>query len=203
MALRIIVFDTETTGFPRPSLPLEDQPYVTEFAGICLEWDAEAGTLTEIKREDQLIRPLISIPRECVQLNGIDDAMVAHSPTFADRAAHLHQLFGWAHVAVAHNLDFDQKILENEFERAGLPRQFLPGMTFDTMKSTVDFCAIPNGKGSFKYPTLTELHKKLFGVPFGGAHRAMADVEATCYILQALLAVGVWQPQEPTVHSLF
>ena len=33
----------------------------------------------------------------------------------------------------------------------------------DTMKLSVDYCQIPGGRGGrFKYPSLTDLHKKLF-----------------------------------------
>ena len=41
-------------------------------------------------------------------------------------------------------------------------------------------CQIPGGRyGKFKLPTLTELHQFLFDKPFGEAHNATADVEAT------------------------
>ena len=38
--------------------------------------------------------------------------------------------------------------------------------------------------GGFKYPSLTDLHQKLFGEPFKEAHNASADVEATtrCFL---------------------
>ncbi|MFC2110429.1 DNA polymerase III subunit alpha, partial [Bacteroidota bacterium] len=45
---------------------------------------------------------------------------------------------------------------------------------------TAQMCQIPGGRGGkFKLPTLTELHNYLFGVDFGEAHNATADVEAT------------------------
>ena len=46
-------------------------------------------------------------------------------------------------------------------------------------------CRIPGGRGGkFKLPTLTELHEYLFDEPFGEAHNATADVEATtrCFL---------------------
>src|SRR5690606_6210777 len=43
-----------------------------------------------------------------------------------------------------------------------------------------DFCQIPGGRGGgFKWPTLSELHNKLFNTPFDEAHNAAADVNAT------------------------
>lgn len=35
-----------------------------------------------------------------------------------------------------------------------------------TMKSSVDFCHIPNAYGRYKWPNLDELHNCLFGVGF-------------------------------------
>jgi len=47
-------------------------------------------------------------------------------------------------------------------------------------EATASMCQIAGGRGGkFKLPTLTELHHYLFGVGFGDAHNATADVEAT------------------------
>ncbi|MGY0408330.1 MAG: DNA polymerase III subunit alpha, partial [Polaribacter sp.] len=52
-------------------------------------------------------------------------------------------------------------------------------------EKTALMCQIPGGRGGkFKLPTLTELHHHLFGVGFGEAHNATADVAATtrCFL---------------------
>ena len=52
-------------------------------------------------------------------------------------------------------------------------------------EDTAALCQIPGGRGGkFKLPTLTELHQYLFNEPFGEAHNATADVEATtrCFL---------------------
>ena len=52
-------------------------------------------------------------------------------------------------------------------------------------EATASMCQIAGGRGGkFKLPTLTELHNYLFGVGFGDAHNATADVEATtrCFL---------------------
>ena len=48
---------------------------------------------------------------------------------------------------------------------------------FCTMKSSVNFCAIPGFKG-YKWPKLIELYRKLFSKDFN-PHNALDDVEAT------------------------
>ena len=59
------------------------------------------------------------------------------------------------------------------------PLQELPVLDTCT-EYTAQLCQIPGGRGGkFKLPTLTELHQFLFNTPFGEAHNATADVEAT------------------------
>ena len=48
---------------------------------------------------------------------------------------------------------------------------------FCTMKTSTELCAIP-GRYGFKWPTLAELHQRLFGTIPAGAHAAGSDVEA-------------------------
>jgi DNA polymerase III epsilon subunit-like protein len=80
---------------------------------------------------------------------------------------------------VGHNVGFDRPIVINEYIRLK-SRQNLSGLpTYCTMKSTVEFCRIPRYGGGFKWPTLQELHRKLFGSPLALAHDAQADVR-TC-----------------------
>ena len=48
----------------------------------------------------------------------------------------------------------------------------------DTMKESIDFCAIPFLQG-YKYPKLQELYLKLFRKEFSNAHNSSADTQAT------------------------
>ena len=49
-----------------------------------------------------------------------------------------------------------------------------------TMMGSTKFCKIPKPSGQgFKWPTLMELHTKLFDKGFEDAHDAMADITAT------------------------
>jgi len=196
--MHIIVFDTETTGLPSPQLTLAEQPYICQFGALLIECDMTARRLIEVERVDQLIRPLAPIPMECTRIHGITDDMVAGSPTFAEYVDQLIMLFHKADVAVAHNLSFDQSIIEYELERLGRSKKFLPEQLFDTMVSTKHLCRLPGRHGNYKSPTLMELHEFLFQREFAGAHNAMEDVLATARCMQELLKRGVFQPAEPT-----
>ena len=73
-----------------------------------------------------------------------------------------------------------------EFYRENVSNTLQELPVLDTCtEHTAGLCQIPGGRGGrFKLPTLTELHKFLFGVPFSEAHNATADVEATtrCFL---------------------
>ena len=79
---------------------------------------------------------------------------------------------------VAHNISFDEKIIGAEFLRRSVDSDFEMTPKLCTMKASTDYCAIPGPYG-YKWPKLSELHIKLFGLDFAGAHDAFADIEAT------------------------
>ena len=83
-----------------------------------------------------------------------------------------------ATCAVAHNVSFDEKVLGAEALRLGLPHPLRQKPMRCTMKESTRFCALPGRYGDFKYPNLSELHRKLFNKTFDGAHNALADVRA-------------------------
>ena len=79
----------------------------------------------------------------------------------------------------------------------------------DTMKLTTEFVGIPNSRGrsGFKYPSMTELHYKLFNRGFEGAHDALVDVEALARCFFKLQEIGVLgfkeDDSEISTESLF
>jgi DNA polymerase III epsilon subunit-like protein len=81
---------------------------------------------------------------------------------------------------IAHNIDFDWHILQNECqkEKISIPKTAYP-LLYCTMKRSVDMCRIPKTHASGnKYPKLCELYKYLFGEdPEVVLHEAGNDVE--------------------------
>ena len=79
---------------------------------------------------------------------------------------------------IAHNLDFDTRVLGAEFTRLDIesPLSALP--TYCTMQSTVDLCKLPKRGSGYKWPSLQELHLHLFGKGFPDGHTALNDVRA-------------------------
>ncbi|MBT5017009.1 3'-5' exonuclease [Candidatus Peregrinibacteria bacterium] len=199
--MKVIIFDTETTGLPNGGNDLDLQPYVCQFAAITYEYDG--ASWQEVEVLDLLVRPEIPIPLMATTIHGITDEMVMDKPAFTEIASQIVEAFQKADVAVAHNLSFDQKILEIELMRASLSKQFLPSQTFDTMTETKELCQLPGRHSNFKAPRLMELHQFLFSEKFDRAHNALNDVKATARCLQELAVRSVFIAEEPSQGALF
>ena len=83
---------------------------------------------------------------------------------------------------IAHNIQFDEKILGAELLRTGCPNLVETKERQCTMQGATNYCRLPGPYG-YKWPTLQELYLKLFNERFEGAHRALIDVRACarCY----------------------
>jgi len=204
-AMKLLVFDTETTGIPSSKAELAAQPWIIQFACIIYEYDFISKELKEVSRMDQLIKPDVEVTYETTQLTGISNQMLEGAPKFAEVVDQILEAFASADVAVAHNIEFDQKMVEIELARAGRPTKFLPEKIFDTMKQTRDLCRLPGrmGSGSYKNPRLAELHTFLFDRSFENAHNAMYDVIATGNCLGELLKRSHFVLEPKTQNSLF
>ena len=138
-----------------------------------------------IKMTDTIISP------GATRIHGITMAMsLAEGKPIADALAAFRGSLEQADVLVAHNMKFDFNVLGAEFYRDIRENPLADVAHYCTMEAATDYCALP-GKYSNKWPTLAELHHKLFSRPFDGAHNAAVDVSVTRQCYFALLARGV------------
>jgi len=202
--VKILVFDTETTGFINKKDPsLDSQPYIIQFAGIL--WELKDGVYTEIERKNIMIKPPISIPYGASQVHHIYDIDIKDAPIMANQIDEIMDFLWQADAIIWHNIEYDEDMIKLELKRLEKLHLYAPDQVICTMKTTVDYCAIQWNGLRFKYPKLWELHKKLFGEYFVWAHDAMVDVEATqkCFLeleKQWILSVTGWKQE---VMSLF
>jgi DNA polymerase III subunit epsilon len=178
-----LFFDTETTGIPRnykaPLTDLENWPRMVQIAWLLTD---EAGE--EIDSAEFIIQPQgFTIPKDAAEIHGITTEMALRDGVDITQVlATLTPHIDAARVLIAHNMAFDEKILGAEYLRAGLANPLEGKQRSCTMQSATDFCQLP-GRYGHKWPTLHELHLKLFNRSFEGAHRALVDVRAcvSCY----------------------
>lgn len=184
----ILFFDTETTGTPQNyKAPITDSsnwPRLVQLAWIMAD---KSGNI--LKKKSVIIRPSgFSIPADAAAVHGITTEKAEREGVLLhDVLEEFEMDLSFAGQIVGHNIDFDQHIVGAELYRLGMNSGILMDKPcICTMKSSTDFCAIPNPNpyfGGYKWPSLQELYRKLFGHEFTGAHDALADITATkeCY----------------------
>lgn len=178
-----LVFDTETTGLPKnwkaPVTDLENWPRVIQLAW---QFHDESGNM--LSAHNYLIQPQgFTIPPASAAIHQIttERAMEQGKP-LAEVLETFTQFLAQTPRLVAHNYSFDSMVLGAEYLRMGQENPFPKQKYTCTMQETIDFVAIP-GKYGNKWPTLQELHTKLFGTGFEDGHDARVDVAITakCY----------------------
>jgi DNA polymerase III epsilon subunit-like protein len=187
-----LFFDTETTGIPRnykaPVSDLANWPRVIQLAFLLTDG---AGVLQAAQQF--LIKPEgFAIPADATRVHGIttEHALAKGVPLGAALGEFLACLKS-AQTLVAHNMAYDENVLGAEFLRAKLANPLPKAKRFCTMQAATNFCALPGRYGNFKWPSLSELHVKLFGKDFKGAHGAQPDVQACATCFFALRAKGI------------
>lgn len=178
-----LFFDTETTGLPAnwnaPVSNSRNWPRMVQLA--CLLCDEE-GTILE--ERNYIIKPEgYTIPSQVVRIHGISTERANREGVdLAMVLTDFQSLCEKATYLVAHNMEFDEKILGAEYHRKIGKNPLISKPKLCTMKqpSIIQYCAIsPIRYGSYKWPSLSELHYKVFGTSFSDQHNAAADIKAT------------------------
>ena len=150
-----VVVDVETTGLGRIDR-------IVEIAIVTLDPE----TWETVDEFDTLINPERDVGR--TDLHGISASMVEAAPTFSEIVPAIASRLHGA-VLVAHNLMFDARMLQQEFDRLGVV--FDPGNGFCTLRATRN-----------KLPQACDQ----FGILLSQHHRALADARATAELVNNL-----------------
>lgn len=184
--MKILFFDTETTGFPSRSLNIDDpkQPAICQLAAMLMEGDKLINQISCIvKVGDKTIHPgaekVHGISQDYSNEVGLDPLMAVML---------FHAMLLKADQLVAHNLDFDLAMMRIEYVRHNLDDKFLDAIDgYCTMTNSTDICQLPGKFGKFKWPKLEEAYKILVDENgFEGAHDALVDVRACIEVYKKL-----------------
>lgn len=119
------------------------------------------------------IHPRQAIPKRIEDLTGITDEQVAQAPSFSEVAPEILKLLK-GRTFVAHNINFDYRILSYHLQKQGFPALNQPGL--DTLE--LFRLAFPQAK-SYQLSQLAAEE----GVPLARAHQAFDDAKATADLL--------------------
>ena len=203
---RYLIFDVETTGLlPRSQkngvvVPISEYPHILQISFAVYDI-TEKKIIREYNAYVKVAEDVV-IPDEVTKLTGISREMVNEKGrSIVDVLEKFYEMYMFCHGLVAHNMEFDEKMILVELERNRerimkvAPYCFhtfnntfekVHGIErFCTMKKGTDLCNImvpsklPNGKPRKKWPRLGELYQQLFpGENVEGFHNSMVDVLA-------------------------
>ena len=123
-----------------------------------------------------LVNPEIPIQPFVVKLTGINNEMLRSAPKFFEVAKRIIEMTNDC-VLVAHNAEFDYRILRTEFRRLG----------YDFNQKTL--CTVELSKKLLPEQTSHSLGKlvRALGIPMADRHRASGDAMATVKLFKMLL----------------
>ncbi|HAD79118.1 MAG TPA: DNA polymerase III subunit alpha, partial [Flavobacteriaceae bacterium] len=199
-----LIYDTETTGLPKDwNAPISDSDNWPRCIQIAWQLHDEMGQI--IEHQDYLVRPDgFDIPYDSERIHGIStDLATEKGVSLKEVLDKFNEVLGKAKFIVGQNLGFDINIMGAEFYRLNYENNLAEKPVLDTCTEvTAELLKLPGGRGGrYKLPTLTELHQYLFGVPFGEAHNATADVEATTRCFFELIRKGIFTKNELEVED--
>ena len=198
--MKYAVIDTETSGlfdFSKPA-DAEGQPRLAELAMLFWETgepEISAFTHIYVEPEGWTMAP------EMEAVNGLtQDFLAEHGQPLAAVLALYTDAIKAGYIVVAHNAQYDTKVMRGELRRLGLPDLFEMTPNICTMRAATQICAIPkkNGKG-VKFPKLEEAYRhfqKADMPPLEGPGKALRDAHACLAVLQALDAAQALPPAE-------
>ena len=191
------IVDTETSGLFNFALPAdaEGQPRLAHLAMIFVDANLQEESVVDllVKPEGWTMPPDIAainhLPQELLMEKGLPVAHVLQAYTDAvDRGR----------IIVAHNAQYDTKVLRGELRRAGMDDRFEQTPNICTMRALTDICQIPKASGrGFKFPKLSEAMAH-FKIKQEGAHSAGGDARSALELFRKLKELG--KCPEPSVN---
>lgn len=176
-----LIYDTETTGLPKKfDAPLTDFDNWPRLVQLAWQLHDDNGHL--IEAHNHIVIPEgFTIPFNAEKVHGISTKRAQEEGIpLGEVLEKFNKVVDRCKYVIGHNIEFDINIVGCEFLRKEVESTLTEKDTIDTKDESTQYCAIPGGRGGqYKYPTLSELHEKLFGSRFDDAHNAAADVEAT------------------------
>ena len=185
--MKILVFDTETTGLPKDySITAYQSPNNWPHI-VSISWAViDSTTNTVVKSHSYIVRPdKWTIPTEASNIHGITQAQALN---FGIPLRDVMEAFNGEQfdVMVAHNMKFDLNVVVNAILwDLGIPFNGFTKRKFCTMEIGKTMCKLP-GRYGHKYPKLSELYTHVVGHPpkTDQLHNALFDTLYLCEIVQ-------------------
>lgn len=200
--MRILVFDTETTGLPQTKIlnpdTLHQWPNIVQFSYII--FDVSLNQIIESKDYIIKVPENIKISEDSAKIHRITNEISSNSgiPIYEALSEFFYYLKETDYV-IGHNINFDINMIKVELLRIIFNNLVDQSVIKDykynlhyisnykniycTLQESIDICNIKAidkfGKEYLKYPKLIELHQKLFNSNPSDLHNSFIDILVT------------------------
>lgn len=202
--MRVLVFDTETTGLPKTKIINPDTlnlwPHIVQFSYVI--YDTEINDIIETSNTVVKLEYGISIPEDSTKIHGITNESSQQNGIYLDIIlekffCHLRNV----DLLVGHNVSFDINMIKVELLRLIYEKNLIISENdikvykynlhlltnynniCCTLKDSINLCNIKAinkfGKEYTKFPRLLELHQKLFESIPNNLHNSFNDILVT------------------------
>ncbi len=173
---RVVCFDTETTN--------EYNAFAVSIALILYNIETE----TVEKEFYSLVNPLADISYGATEVHGISIEDVRNEKTFEELEQEITSIFREADMLIGHNVEFDLKVMEREYERINKVNPLVNVPYFDTMKLGKNTIKALDIKGKVKAPRLEEA-VAFYGIeePEGMYHNALVDTDMCLRVFRHMI----------------
>lgn len=184
------VIDTETSGLFDWSKPADadGQPRLASLALILLSADlALEAEISVLVRPDGW-----TMGEDAQRIHGLSNERLLIEGIPVRYALALYQTaLNEGRVIVAHNAQYDTKIMRGELRRLALPDEFERTQTICTMRSLTDVCRLPKARGGYKFPSLSQASEIILERPHVDAHGALPDARACADLFRVMRGRGI------------
>jgi len=200
--MRILVFDTETTGLPQSKFispsTLHQWPHIVQFSYII--YDTSLNDIIQTKDYVIKLPESILISEESSKIHGItNEISQQNGVSVNDVLSEFFYFLRGVDLLIGHNVEFDINMIKVELLRIininSISKEQIKLYKYElhfltnfkniscTLKDSIKFCNIElidkNGKTYLKYPKLIELHEKLFNKTPTNLHNSFNDILVT------------------------
>jgi DNA polymerase III epsilon subunit-like protein len=196
--MKILIFDTETTGLPKSKIISEDTldkwPHIVQFSYLL--FDVSENTIVETNDYIIKMKDGIVIPPESIAIHRITNEISENQGVSIEVALkHFFLTLRKVDLLVGHNISFDINMLYIELLRIIYSQTVINPYKLDlhlitnfkntycTMQESFDLCSIKKtnkyGKEYKKFPKLSELHEILFKINPKNLHNSLVDILIT------------------------
>jgi DNA polymerase III epsilon subunit-like protein len=202
--MRIIVFDTETTGLPKTKFinpdTLNNWPHIVQFSYVI--YDTDLNEIVEVNDDIIKMNENVIIPQDSINIHKITNEISQEKGLKIDIILNkFMEDLNSSDMLVGHNILFDINMVKVELLRLIYEKDLQKSEKsmksykdnlylltnykniYCTLKESIELCNIKTldkyGKEYLKYPKLIELHNKLFNTNPNNLHNALNDILVT------------------------